>query len=269
MTELSFHVRHEVTPDRVWGVIVAIAENFSFDHIIQSDRQLSRLRQLHLVEGNSIRLTSLGSDLYKLGMYKEPLVWDILHFLHYSQWSTEKPLENTSFWSYRRYCNLLYEQSECILNLQNMDILTADLNNAINIFFANEISNSKKGSLSLSTNSLAGIHHWLRALSPRAIENEKFSLRTFSSPELLLLAISLMIKEMQLEQSVDILITPEKRAFLEKTCLVDDNCLDRILEWTLIFYPQIITAGTRTGSYGRFIRILKMPEITDFMGETQ
>jgi hypothetical protein len=66
MTELSFHVRHEATPDHVWGVLVAIAENYSFDHIIQSDRQLSRLRQLLLVEGISISVSSLGFDRYQL-----------------------------------------------------------------------------------------------------------------------------------------------------------------------------------------------------------
>ena len=49
MSSLNFHVRHEVTPERTWDVLVAIAEGYSFSHVIQADRQVGRLRQLGLL----------------------------------------------------------------------------------------------------------------------------------------------------------------------------------------------------------------------------
>lgn len=265
MSDLSFHVRHEVTPDRVWEVLAAVAGGYSFDPIVQSDRQLSRLRQLGLVESASIRLTTIGLNLYQVGANKRHVAYDLLHYLHYTLWSQNKPLENTPYWTYRKFCEMLYEKSTCNLDLSTRDALTADLNNAINETFGHRIRLSKKGSLSLSNNSLSGIQHWLTVLTPPAIDNNFFALRQFCSPELLLLSIGYLITETGMELDVDVLLSPENRIFLEKICIIDNGCLDKVLDWTLNLYPNLITPGTRTGSYGRFIHLEKLPVFADFI----
>jgi len=263
MSKLSFHVRHEVTPERAWDVLTALAEGYSSDHIIQADRQLSRLRQLGLVEETSISLSPMGLSLYKLGDTKRSIINEFFHFLHFTSWKPTKVQENTPFWSYRKYCEMLYERRSCTLDSATRDAFTAEMNNAIYNAFGDQCY--KKGALSLSTNSLSGIEHWLKALNPPAIEGNAFVLRQFCSPELLILAVGYMVQETAMDLDVDLLLSPEKRIFIQKLCLVENDRLDRIFDWTFDVYPNLIKPGTRTGSYGRFIRLLKLPTFDHFV----
>jgi len=57
------------------------------------------------------------------------------------------------------------------------------------------------------------------------------------------------------------LLTPERREMLYRICLLEP-ALDRALDWMLPLYPQVIP-GTRAGIYGRFVRLHKLPELSD------
>lgn len=269
MTELNFHVRHEVTPDRVWDVLTAVNEGNNFDHIVQADRQLGRLRQLRLVikEKNGLRPSTDGCDLCRIGAQKPDVAMELLHYMHYSLWSREAPLENTLSWSYRAYCDLLFQRKSYEFSLSAREALTAELNAFItgSEVFAPFINQTKKGAVALSTNSLNGMNHWLRRLIPPVVENDIFTLRTFCSPELLVMAISFQMHETGADLTVDQLLTPERREIICKLCLLDLDCLDRALDWMIPLYPDVIQPGTRTGSYGRFIHLLHVPTFKDLL----
>lgn len=269
MTELNFHVRHEVTPDRVWDTLTALVEGHSFEHIVQVDRQLGRIRQLGLVSKTrgGYRLTDGGRALYSIGARKQEVAMELLHFLHYSLWDRANPLENTFSWSYRMYCESLFQRNTCALSLASMTLLTAELATLIteSEMFGAHIRNTKKGAVSLSTNSLNGMNHWLRRLVPPVIENDTFTVRAFCSPELLLMAIGFVSRETQAEMGVDQLLSTERREAICKVCLLETNALDRALDWMLPLYPQVVQPGTRTGSYGRSIHLLYLPTLNDLL----
>ena len=214
-------------------------------------------------------LTNTGKQFYRIGTNKRSVVPDLFHFLHFSLWRPDKPLQNSPSWSYRTYCEMLFERGDCTLDLPSREALTAELNNAILDFFGYKLAQTKKGSVSLSTNSLTGIYHWLKALNPPAIVEEKFLGGLFCSPELLLMAISLMSTNADINLDVDILLTPINRLEICRICLLQPEVLDGVLDWTISNYPLVIQPGTRTGSYGRFVRLLKQPQWEDLLSEVE
>ena len=81
MAPLNFHVRHEVAPERVWGVLDAIVKGLEYEHITQSERQLRRLRQLELVTSKGdIKPTEVGIESHSVGERRLALVWELFHF---------------------------------------------------------------------------------------------------------------------------------------------------------------------------------------------
>lgn len=268
MSKLNFHVRHEVTPERVWSVLEALAEGFDYEHVTQADRQLSRLRQLDLVaNGDEIELTPHGQQVYEFGMQKPDALPDLWHFLHYTKWQSEYPRENTIFYTYRAYCDLLYEKGQARLDKDTREIYTAELNGQIlsaPIFAGIEVD-LQKGAISLSRNSLRGVEHWIENLSPRVIEVEQFERRHFCIAELLVLALGYVTQTYAVELGIEQLLTSEKRALICRLCFLDESALDQTLDWALPAFPHVIQAGTNAGTFGRFIRILKVPAIKDFL----
>lgn len=269
MSELNFHVRHEVTPERVWDILTAMIEGFSYDHIVQADRQIGRLRQLGLVkkEKDKTLPTLLGNELYRIGTRKSEVAMDVFHYLHYSLWDESQRLENTLSWSYRAHCDDLFATREYTLDKAGLEHLTAELNNKIIEYFGSDVSKTKKGSIALSINSIKGIHHWLAALNPLVLEDDgaRFVCRSSCSPEMLLLGLGYMVRSTGVEPGIDLLLTPENREIACRVCLLMTDMLDRELDWMLSLYPTIIQPGTLTGGYGRFIRFLRLPTLNDLL----
>ena len=266
MSSLNFHVRHEVKPDRVWGVLEAIHEGFEYDHITQADRQVSRLRQLDLLtQSSESALTEKGKYLYQLGTTKPDVLGDILHFLHYTQWSQADPATNTMFYTYRAYCDLLHDKGTVELTNDTREEFTAEINAKISTEFDTYASEWAKGSVSLSVNSLRGVEHWLANMSPAAIDETTFSSRHFCVSELFVLALGFVTIQSSSELGVDQLMTPEKRELISRICLLDDSDFIQTLDWILPAYPEIVQPGTSAGSYGRFVRVMKIPTIEDII----
>ena len=266
MAKLNFHVRHEVKPDRVWGVLEAVAEGFEYDHITQGDRQLSRLRQLGLVaDSGEPEPTELGQQVYELGMAKTDVLNDILHYLHYTRWDHESPLDNTMFYTYRAYCDLLYRQRTAEIRKDTRETFTAELNGQISNApeFVDQTDEFQKGAVSLSANSLRGVEHWLTELSPSVLQDDQFERRHFCVAELFVLAIGYVTEQTQAELGIEQLLTPEKREMICRLCLLDESDFDQTLDWMLPAYPNILQPGTNAGNYGRFIRVVRLPEIGD------
>ncbi len=265
MATLNFHVRHEVTPERVWGVLDAIATGMDYLHITQSDRQISRLRQLRLLSGKGTpHLTEDGRDLHRIGQRRLDLVWELLHFLHYSRWRPTDPTADTMYFTYLDYCNLLYEGKAIDLDNER-DRLTAEMTQRISNapYFVDMLSDLAKGAVSLSKNSLVGVEHWLTKLSPEVLANDRFEVRQYCSPELLLLALGYVTEMTSAQLAIEQPLTDERREMLCRTCLIDDSVLNQMLDWLYPEYPSLVQPGTSTGRYGQFVRLLKLPSLKD------
>src|SRR5262245_42118444 len=110
MPPLSFHIRHEVTPDRCSAVFTAVAEGLPYQHVLQGDRQEARLRQLGLIVDQE--LSAAGRALAQVCRQK-PVLWsDLLHFLHYTRWSYLDPTAHGFSWIYRQFTRLLWQANQ-------------------------------------------------------------------------------------------------------------------------------------------------------------
>ena len=267
MATLNFHVRHEVTPERVWDVLDAIVRELEYEHITQFDRQLSRLRQLGLVTiRGDIKPTEDGHEIHRIGSRRLEVVWDLFHFLHFVRWRASNPTTDTMFFTYYEYCNLLYSKREIEITNQR-EAFAAEMTSRISTssYFADELSKLVKGAVSLSVNSLTGVEHWLEKLSPEAIIDERFTLRHYCSPELLLLALGYVTEITDAQLEIEQPLTEERRELLCRSCLIDENALNQMLDWLYPEYPDYVQPGTRTGSYGRFVRVLQLPSLKDLL----
>ena len=262
----SFHIRHEVTPERSREVFDSIAVGSGYDHVTQPERQETRLRQLGLVASGG--LTSKGQAVQS-ACARTPALWgDLLHYLHYGLWDAHAPLENVFSWTYRHFADYLWRAGNVCLDDSFWEPVVG--------FFIGEIeasqqfgeavgSTTREGSVSLSKFSLIGATHWLKAVSPPVIENGVFARRHFCPPELMVLAMCWVGQTLGGELGVDFLLTPERREAICRLCLLEPAALDRVLDWTLPLHPAIVRPGTGAGVYGRFIRFLEWPELQDLL----
>lgn len=264
MVSISFHVRHEVRPDRVLETLQAIETSAPLDHITQVDRQLTRARALGLVQQGADKLTELGSVTMHL-VRDRPALWgEIGHFLHYTLWSERKPDQNPPLFLYRTYCDYLFEQ------FNRVDVSRAELERTC-VELVNAIESDPRfaqlvdGGLSLSPDSLRGILSWLEALRPPVLEDGVFNRRDFCAPELILLALGYVMRDELDAIDVDILLSHSRRDDICKVCLLDPVAFDRTLDWAISMYPKIIVSSEEAGYYGRYVRLLKRPELEDFL----
>lgn len=267
---LNFHVRHEVTPDRVVEVLQAIGRKKPFDHVTQFHRQVGRLRTLGLAVGigEDIALTPAGNHLLYIDDAKPQLLPDLMHYLHRALWNEIEPMENAFSWVYRSFCDWLVEQGQVQLTHDWLEATVLRLWGEIgeSSYFADSVDMAtKEGTLSLSTDSLNGVLHWLRPLRPPVLAGDTFARRHFCPPELLLLALGDVALRTGGELNVDLLLTSTRRDLLCRICLLEPSALDRTLDWVLPLYPKTVEPGTRTGAYGRFVRLHKLPQLDDLI----
>ncbi|MBP7045034.1 MAG: hypothetical protein KBE23_19940 [Chloroflexi bacterium] len=260
---LSFHVRHEVTFERAKEVLFAIGRGESYDHVLQADRQITRLRQLRLLSGDS--LTSNGENIFSLCETKQDLWSDLLHFSHYTLWQPENSSENGFAWTYRTFVDHIWCLNHIQINVEGLEPVVSKLINDIEAENEFDVEETRKAVVSLSWRSLKGVSNWLAGVIPPVIENEHFTRRFFCPPELALLSAGWTAQQTDGEIGIDFLLTPERREMMCKVCLLDPSALDRVLDWTLPLYPEVMVDGTNAGVYGRFIRFLKWPELSDLL----
>jgi hypothetical protein len=112
--------------------------------------------------------------------------------------------------------------------------------------------------LSLSIQTLDGGLKWLQHLKPAVIEGELFTRRAACSGELFLLALSRSYQSSDAEPGMDLLLTPQRRDEICRLCLLEPLRFDQMVDWVLPMFPQVLSRGTRAGSYGRFVRLQRL-----------
>jgi len=272
--KLTFHVPPEAGPDQILLLLQGLAQRP--DQRFESGRDLldaamewgvdnrseipALATAIGLLEKNkdTVGISGMGVRLAHLKPQIQP---DLVHFLLYSGWSRDKPGEHAFLWSYQRVCDFLWRFSPLSV-LQSMPLLVeTTINDSQQVF--GSVIGYESGSVSFSDKSIRGITKWLRQLLPPVIEADDFACRHFCPPELMLFAVGYVAQQTGGEIGIDLLLTPERRELFCRVCLLDATALDRTIDWMLPLFPNVIEAGTRTGSYGRFLRLRKWPALDD------
>jgi hypothetical protein len=277
-SKLTFHIPPDASPDEVLLLVERMSEDpncrFSSNQAlldlaeawnIDSRSEIPSLAMaLGLLDKNA-RGVGISEKGLKLQNVKPQIRADLAHFMLYTGWSMERPATNVPFWSYRVVCDYFWERSPLDI-LQTVAILVEEVINRSERIFAG-VNGYSSGAVSFSDKSIRGVRKWLEALRPPVIEGNTFTRRHFCPPELLLLVLGYVARQTDAEIDIDLLLTTERREWLCRLCLLDPTALDRALDWMLPLYKEVVEPGTRTGAYGRFVRLRKMPELSDLRAE--
>lgn len=199
---------------------------------------------------------------------REAIQYDLLHYLFSTAWSLESAAQHTRSWFYRVLCERLWAMQEVIVDLETRRTLTQEIDGQLRFDFQGVPSFSE--SISLGSQTMDGALEWLRRLTPAVMEaSEKrtwrFHRRAVCSLELFLLALCRSYQLSGAELGMDVLISPQRREETCRLCLLDPLQFDRMLDLILPIYTRFINPGTRSGSYGRFVRFQHFAILEDLV----
>lgn len=180
---------------------------------------------------------------------------DLLHFLLITSWHDGTDRALGCAWTYRVFCERLWSHGTLRFSADETKRTVADLLDQAQSEFP------ELRLAALSPKSVLGMRKWLELIEPPVLSGDEFSRRQVCSPELLLLSIGQAICLDDGDIGIDLLLSPQRREAICHLCLLEPSSLDRSLDRMLPIYPSFIEQGTRTGSYGRFIRVRKRPSI--------
>ena len=197
---------------------------------------------------------------------RESVQYDLLHYLFYTAWNPEEPTKNARSWFYSTICDNLWNMQEVVLDRDMRQSFTQQLSDQIVQEFK-QVPGIERVSVGIQT--MDGAREWLRNLAPAVIDtfgkkDEIFHRRVTCSAELFLLALSHSCQLGGSEIGMDVLLSSQKREAISRLCLLEPLQIDRMLDWVLPIFPQFVSQGTRTGSYGRFIRLHHFVAVEDF-----
>jgi hypothetical protein len=273
MASLAIHIRPGANPSSITKMIFLLAkDDLSFSGAQElleftASQDLGSYAELYTVassmglleKADSVQLSEMGRVFAEL---RENTQGDILHFFMYSGWQSTRPREFLSSWAYRNGCDRYWQAGELSLSPDYLDRQVQETINEARQTFQ-EINVGEFDEVSFSLKSLQGLHSWLEAVQPPVIEDKTFNRRAFCPPELLLLAVSYVVRDEDAATETDILLSRDKREAICRLCLLEPDALDRALDWMLPIYPKVIEPGTSAGFYGRFVRLHKIPTLVD------
>lgn len=218
---------------------------------------LSLARQLGLLVevGSGLRLSESARSIARM---RPAIRADMLHFLLATAWRDGADPALGCAWTYRAFCDRLWSRETVELDAAEAKASVADLLDAAHTTFP------RLQLAALSPKSVRGMRSWLEALDPPVLQGDLFRRREVCSSELLLLAIGQVVREDGADLSVDVLMTPARREAICRLCLLEPASLDRAVDRTIPAFPTVIEPGTRTGAYGRFVRLKTAPTIEAF-----
>jgi len=274
--KLNIHIPPDANPTNVTQLVLLLdKENIEFESVREllefadsqgvggrTEMQTTAVEMgLLAKDRDRIHASQLGHTFSQL---REDVRADILHLLLYTGWNVNKPLDFLPSWAYRDSCNRYWSQGEVVLTNSYLDRQVEEtINLARETFLAMKIDDFDE--LAFSRKSLTGARKWLDALQPSVIEDNTFTRRAFCPPELLILAIGYVLRNDPDTTEIDILLSRDRREQICRVCLLDPDSLDRTLDWALSVFPSVIEQGTSAGTYGRFIRLHKMPTLQDIV----
>ena len=106
-----------------------------------------------------------------------------------------------------------------------------------------------------------------RDLDPMVIVKDVFRRRQTCSAELIALALGRAAREAGIGAGNDLLLSQERREAICRICLLEPGYLDRLLDWAIPRFPALLAPGMRGGSYGRSVRLLRIPAVEDLVAD--
>ena len=279
-TKLTFHIAVAATPTKIphllnvlrnadgpifeGSVLDQVALEQSSDTNRFDEARVLAEQQLGLIEATKegLRITRRAEVILTK---RSSVQYDLLHYLFYTAWEPEEPARNARSWVYRAVCDNLWSRQNTRLDLDMRNALTEQLTSqALEDF--QSIPGFSAEKISMGRQTMAGALEWLRYLRPAVIDEEKaeeFHRRQACSAELFLLALSRSYYLSSSEIGIDLLLSPQRRNEICRLCLLEPLQFDRMLDWVLPIFPQFISTGTRSGSYGRFVRLNHLVHVED------
>lgn len=273
---ITFHMPSEAEPDKILPLLKVISdEQITFSSVRElllfaKEQGLGDRTEMQIVAGaigllereEQIELSEPGRTI---GQLKSNIQPEVVHYLLYTTWQPSRPEENSFLWSYRQVVDSYWDRRTVdVIDMANT--VAEEINNRTQRVFEG-VEGYHFGDVSFSPKSIRGVRKWLEALLPPVIEDGIFTRRNFCPPELTLLAAGWVAQTMEGDIGIDFLITPPRREAICRVCLLEPNALDNALDWMLPTYPDVVQPGTSAGAYGRYLRFLKWPEITDLAGD--
>lgn len=274
--QLAIHVVPDSNPDNVVNtlrLLNRVEVNFEsvkqfVEYIREEDSTASEwvhstARAMGLLEHGpeGITISALGRTLTQI---RDEIQGDLLHFLLYTGWSEEQPIQFLQSWGYRQACDIYWSRGQFTFSSALLNTIVSDIIAIAETSFS-QITNLDHERVSFSTKSLTGVRKWLEALQPAVITETGFERRHFCPPELLILGLDYIVRDDDQTTDLEILLTPEKREILSRLCLMEPDSLDASLDWALAAFGHIASPGTGAGFYGRFVRLHKRPTFGDLI----
>ncbi len=239
------------------------------------------LRVLGLICGErQFYLSADGLALARLAEQDMAQAVDLAQVCYATAWDAAHPEQRTIAWSYAQASAWMWERAPLRFDTSTRKTLAEEMIAAIQLQFADHPA-YQPGRISFRSHSLSGVAVWLAALQPPALiameQGDLLLYRGSCSPAALLLALAAAAKstpkqvqadpgdDLDADFGPDIPLTPQRRSRICQACFLDPAVLDRLFDWMLPIYPQLITAGTTAGAYGRFVRLLRRPTLCDLI----
>lgn len=282
MANLEFHYRHSTNPKEIIELLSVMgdqnaaggtgrvssikeqAQTLGFELAGKDETTIERYPiwfalQLGLVV-DDMTLSALGKTMSE--SQSDTLVFDFLHFLSYSKWDINSPSENCFSWTYRRLCELLWDTETCLLDYHSLAATLAD--RASTEF--SEAYNIDASKISLSARSIEGAVKWLSTLQPQVIcedgRSRLFQRRKFCPPELMVLAVRLLYRDLGIEFGSSVLLDGDNTTRINTLCLIEPLAFEKVLPWAIRQYPGMIEEIPGSG-WGRQLRLKKHPSIEE------
>lgn len=273
-TKLALHVPPDANPSNVSEMLLLLAAELRrFDSV----RDLLTFTESQGI-GSRTEMQSIATDMGLLdktnsgiGLSDSGLAFsnvredaraDILHFLMYTGWQHNHPLEHLPSWAYRYCCDKYWDLDNVTLDTDYSDRLVEEVINFARAKFMS-LGTESFDEISFSRKSLSGAKRWLDAVQPSVIEGNTFSRRSFCPPELMMLALGYSVQDESDVAESDVLLSRDRRELICRACLLEPNALDKTLDWAISVFPHLVEPGTSAGTYGRFVRLHKLPTLQD------
>lgn len=236
MRRLSFHVQHNLTPERLQAILHAAA-NDTRDiiwvslkcglnvNVLKKD-VLPFVRKSGLLDVSGLSLTKLGKQFYLLGQQSPTMLAEGMHHLLYT--SHHFDATKRFSWAYARVVDALWTSSERVLDNEMITQLVGMVVEDTMQTFDVPVEQ-----IAFSRNSVHGVLNWLRVLDPPIItkegKRENFRRRYFCSVFVFLWAVDFLYRVSNTAYGVRMFLTTERMEALCRVCILDPSGLENVL----------------------------------------
>ena len=242
-----------LTPD---GIAEVMSNQYGFE--MQRDHSYSprRLYDLGIAiqerQGPKViyRLTKQGAKLQAIQAMNPALATDLLHYLHYTNYSGN-PLDRKYLWSYRRCCEIIWSTQRLVPN-QN---LASQILSSMSEEFSSMNWTARVGAR-FDRIAVGRIYTWLRALDPPPFTKSGKNLqpRVVQRFELTLLALDDTYRSRQYHYGDAVLMNESLINQIAGVFFLDPKCCADLLRLSANIVPSVKMSDTLGGASINLLR---------------